>query len=425
MRLIATKHGVCNSPGLPGDRFGHVMIGVAGCSKMWGSASDTAVGSDALQVIPQPTLSRDAYDFPFLCPVVPFARDLHRARDRRLVEEYRVDGVYYDISVNNVRHICVSTEHDHALGDSVEMTTAYRTLLSDTANAMHDAAADVTVPQGTEMINEQMLGVIAFYQARAEASPASSFEAGPFRELIKAGSAEKIPLFAYVYHEYGPVRLDGWAKLSREQGDFVYFVLGRVFVQGGLIELNYEFSGLEDLEDCSDEAGEHYFAFDRREYVIDPDLAQFVTGLSRARVGRANRYLAYGAMRRPAPCVVHGKGTVELEYFLYNCSQTVSEYEDRGVMTVPAVLQTAWHYRDHSAAWILLNVGATEVTVDLTLDPVSVRQLKPGSYVVTSYKEGQEPQEVGALSARRVIELTLPPRRPVLLEASPMTLEPI
>jgi hypothetical protein len=385
--------------------------------------SEIEAGTEALQVIPRPTLSRDAYDFPFLCPAAPFSRDLHIARDRTLVGEYRVDGVYYDISVNNVRHICLSTEHGHAPGDTVAMTAAYRALLSDTAAAMRDAAGGGVVPQGTEMINEQMLPVVDFYQARAEASPASAFEAGPFRDLIKAGTAEKIPLFSYVYHEYGPVRLDGWAKLSREQGDFVYFVLGRVFLQGGLIELNYEFSGLEDLNGSSDVVVEHYFAFDRRQYAIDPVLAGFVTALSRARVGRANRYLAYGAMRRPAPCAVQGEASVQLDYFLYNCAQNIPEYEDRGVMTVPTVLQTAWKYRDQSAAWLLLNIGPREVTIGLTLDPSMLGELQPGTYTVIECQEGKQPRELGGLSNLRVIELTLPPRCPVLLEAVAASME--
>lgn len=384
--------------------------------------SETEAGTAALQLIPRPTLSRDAYDFPFLCPVAPFTRDLHEARDRTLAAEYGVDGVYYDISVNNVRHICLSTQHGHQPGDTVAMTTAYRTLLADTARAMRDATRGV-VPQGTEMINEQMLPVVAFYQARAEASPASAFEAGPFRELIKAGTAEKIPLFSYVYHEFGPVRLDGWAKLSREQGEFVYFVLGRVFLQGGLIELNYEFSSLEDLSGSSDAAVEHYFAFDRRQYEIDPVLAAYVSALSVARVGRANRYLAYGAMRRPAPCTIRGEATVELDYFLYNCAQNIPEYEDRGVMTVPTVLQTAWQYRDQSAAWLLLNVGRRETTIELTLDPCMLVDLQPGTYTLTEWQEGKQPRELGALFDRRVIEITLPSRFPVLLEALPISRE--
>ncbi len=387
--------------------------------------SEVEAGTEALQVIPRPTLSRDAYDFPFLCPVTPFARDLHVARDRMLAAEYGVDGVYYDISVNNVRHICLSSEHGHRPGDSVAMTAAYRALLADTAVAMREATDGGVVPQGTEMINEQMLPVVAFYQARAEASPASAFEAGPCRDLIKAGTAEKIPLFSYVYHEYGPMRLDGWAKLSREQGEFVYFVLGRVFLQGGLIELNYEFSGLEDLAGSSDAAVEHYFAFDRRPYEIDPELAAFVSALSRARVGRANRYLAYGAMRRPAPYTIQGEPTVELDYFLYNCAQTMTEYEDRGVMTVPAVSQTAWQYRDQSAAWLLLNVGRQETAIELTLDPSMIGELQPATYAVTGYQAGTQPRELGHLAQRRVVELTLPPRRPVLLEARASSMETI
>ena len=267
--------------------------------------SETEAGVQALQVIPQPTFSRDAYDFPFLCPATPFARDLHAARDRTLAGEYGVDGVYYDISVNNVRHICVSPDHGHEPGDTVALTAAYRALLADTAAAMREVTGGGVLPQGTEMINEQMVPVVAFYQARAEASPASTFEAGPFRDLIKTGTAEKIPLFSYVYHEYGPVRLDGWAKLSREQGDFVYFVLGRVFAQGGLIELNYEFSGLEDLDESSDAAVEHYFAFDRRQFAIDPELAEFVSTLSRSACGESEPipglrcHAASGAMCHP------------------------------------------------------------------------------------------------------------------------------
>ena len=380
--------------------------------------ADEDAGDAALQLVPRPTLSRDAYNFPFLCPTTPFMRDLHVARDRTLVEDYHVDGVYYDISVNNVRHSCLSDAHGHAPGDAGALTAAYRAVFAATAQAMRVAAGGAPVPQGTEMINEQMLPVVAFYQARAEASPAAPFEAGPFRELIKQGVAEKIPLFAYVYHEYGPVRLDGWAKLSREQGDFVYFVLGRVFVQGGLIELNYEFSALEDLGEERDTAAEHYYLFDDRRYTIDPTLAAFVGRLARARIGRANRYLAYGAMLRPAPLVVRGAREVELDYFLYNCGGTQSEYEDRGTMRVPAVLQTAWRYREESVAWLLLNVAPDERAIRLELDRPTIDG-SPELWRLTAYQEGETSRELGRLSDRRTIDLTLPPRRPILIEAIP------
>ncbi len=382
--------------------------------------ADAAAGRQALQLFPTPLLSRDAYHFPFLCPVSPFTRELHVARDRTLVEQVGVDGVYYDISVNNVRHICLSAAHDHAAGATVALTTAYRELFAETAKAMR-AAGDGDAPlQGTEMINEQMLPVISFYQARAEASPASPFEAKPFRALIKQGAADKIPLFAYVYHAYGPMRLDGWAKLSREQGDYVYFVLGRVFLQGGLIEINDEFSPLEDLGDARDDVADHYWRFDHHHYAIDPDLARFVGRLARARIGRANRYLAYGTMLRPAPLTVDGDQDLRLEYFLYNCDRSFDEYEDRGALAVPTVLQVAWRDHEGNAAWLLLNLATDDRTAHLEIDPATLPPAAPSAWMLTLYQEDEPAVDLGTLDGRRTVTLTLPSRRPVMLEAVPV-----
>ena len=102
------------------------------------------------------------------------------------------------------------------------------------------------------MISELLIPQVDFFQARAEASPSSGFEADFWRAWVVEGTVEKIPLFAYVYHEYGPVRMDGWAKLAAEAGDIFYWVASRVALWGGLFELNYEFSGLEMLDDNDD-----------------------------------------------------------------------------------------------------------------------------------------------------------------------------
>ncbi|HWE60925.1 MAG TPA: DUF6259 domain-containing protein, partial [Chloroflexota bacterium] len=381
--------------------------------------ADAAAGERALQIFPTPTLSRDAYHFPFLCPASPFTRALHSERDRMLVAQHQVDGVYYDISLNNVRHICLSSEHSHAPGEAATISAAYKTLLAETTAAMSEAAAGRTVPQGTELINEQMIPYLWFYQARAEASPAAPFEAGPFRDLIKQGSAEKIPLFTYVYHEHGPVRLDGWAKLSREQGDFIYFVLGRVFLQGGLIELNYEFSPLEDVTGRQDVPAEHYWHFDERHYAIDPDLARFVGRLARARLGAANRYLAYGAMCRPAPIAVEGETILDLAYFLYNCGRDQRGYEEQGTMRVPAVLHTAWRYREEGAAWLLLNLATDVRTVRLDLTAPAIATDSPARWQLRYVQEQEPSRDLGALNERQEIRLTLPPRCPVMIEAMP------
>lgn len=382
--------------------------------------ADAAAGGRALQVIPTPTLSRDAYNFPFLCPVASFSRVLHVERDRVLAGEYMVDGIYYDISVNNVRHICFSTEHGHRPGEAAAISGAYKTLLAETATAMREAARGRTVPQGAEMINEQMIPYLWFYQARAEAAPAAPFEAGPFLTLLQQGSAEKIPLFTYVYHEYGPVRMDGWAKLSREQGDYIYFVLGRIFLQGGLIELNYEFSPLEDLDQQRDVAEEHYFPFTERRFTIDPELAEFVGRLARARIGAANRYLAYGAMRRPAELQVEGEQTLPLPYFLYNCSPEMRGYESRGTQAVPTVLQAAWRYREDRFAWLLLNLAGDPRQVRLELEPPTAVGGARIRLRLALIQDDEPSADLGVLEERRILSLTVAPRRPVLVEGVPL-----
>ncbi|MDB5058511.1 MAG: hypothetical protein JWO59_1983, partial [Chloroflexi bacterium] len=378
-------------------------------------------GTAALQVFPALSLSRDNYArFPFLCPASTFLQSLHRARDQRLVADWSVDGVYYDISLNNVRHTCISSAHQHQPGASTAITDAYREMLSKSAAAMKRAADGTAIPQGSELINEQLVSHLAFYQARAEASPAAPFEADPFRTMIKNRSAEKIPLFTYVYHEFGPVRIDGWAKLSREQGDFVYFVLGRVFVQGGLIELNYEFSALEDLGTPHDQPAEHYYPFPEHYFAIDPELAAYVGSLALARIGRANRYLAYGVMLRPAPFEVLDESDVELEYYLYHVGTDFSEYGERGSMTVPAVLQSTWRYRDESVAWIFLNVAPEDRRIYVHIDLPTLANGSPRTWQLTCYQEDDLAGPMGRLTAPRRVRLDLPARRPVLLEAVPI-----
>lgn len=373
--------------------------------------SNDEAGVRALQDVPRPTLSRDEYIFPFMCPASSFLRYLHVARNRMLIKEARVNGVYYDISVNNTRHNCLSDMHDHTPGETAVLTAAYRTILADTAFAMREAANNVPIPQGTETITEQMLLVVAFYQARAEASPAAPFEAMPFRGMIKDGVAEKIPLFTYVYHDYGSMCLGGWAKLSKDQGDFIYFVLGRVFVQGGLIELNYEFSPLENLGEHRDSMEGHYYPYTgSHHYALDHELARFVHRLAQARVGRANRYLAYGTMLRPAPMRIDGAATLTLSYFLYNGDEAMPEYEEQGLMSVPTVLQVAWRYKDESIAWILLNLALEDRTAHIDPQLHSVGKWTQG--MLTLHREGEKPAELGEISGFRNVTLTLPSRWP-------------
>ena len=241
---------------------------------------------------------------------------------------------------------CRSPHHKHRPGGGQEIADAFAAMLADTRASMTEASGRYT-PIGTEMISELLIPEVDFYQARAEASPLSNFEADFWRPWLIEGKVEKIPLFAYVYHEYGPIRMDGWGKLGAEAGEAFYWTAARVVLWGGLFELNYEFSALEALDGQVDDPEEHYYHFAPRADEIDPGKAAFVGEVARARAGWANRYLAYGTMLRPPQLSVP---PVTLDYCLYNCGREVPHFGEKGHITVPSVVSAGWRYRDEAAA---------------------------------------------------------------------------
>jgi hypothetical protein len=366
------------------------------------TGSDVDDGSASLQSIPDPPLSFDKYEFPFLCPTTPFSHELHRERDARIAEQYDADAVYYDISANNVIKRCDSEAHGHPRGGGAFLVDAYRELYSTPS-----------APRGTEMVNEVFIDQLGFYQARAEGSPVSSFEADRFRNWMKDGRAEKVPLFTYVYHEFGPVRLDGWAKLSREQGELFYWIGARVLAWGGLFELNYEFSPLETIDGNAEPLDEHYFALPDHRYEIDPEKAAFVRALATARIGPANAYLAYGTMLPP---LALESPPVELSWMHYNCPPEWPAFGDSGTQAVPAVVHGAWRHGD-AAAVVLVNVDRVEHEVDVPANAVTLRLDRDRAYEVTRI-DGTARTSLGPLSDDGALTVSLPPRQVVVLEVA-------
>ena len=298
----------------------------------------------------QSELDVDAPRFPYMCAGTDYWHDLHVWRDEQLAGDYDCDALYYDISVSNLPMQCLARGHKHAPGAGTAIADAFATMYRHTGEAMEQAKG-AYVPAGTEVINECFLDTFDFYQARAEAAPAAPFEVDCFRDWIREGRAETIPLFTYVYLERGPLRMDGWGRLAHEAGDLFYWAAARVLLNGGLFELNYEWSGLEELDGHRDDPAEHYWPFTARPYTIDPEKAAFAGEIARTRVGPANPFLAYGRML-PAPAVE--APPVELDYFLYNVFSGAL-FEEKGTMTVPGALATAWEYGGRTC-WLAANL---------------------------------------------------------------------
>ncbi|MGI8587399.1 MAG: DUF6259 domain-containing protein [Chloroflexia bacterium] len=293
--------------------------------------------------------------FPFMCAGTKYWHDFHVERDAHLVEEYGAQALYYDISVSNLLLQCLAGNHEHAPGAGNEIADAFTTMYRDTSAATAQAGS-AYIPAGTEVISEIFLNIFDYYQARAEAGPYAPFEVNNFRDWLLDGRAEKIPLFTYVFGERAPLRLDGWAKLSPQAGDLFYWTAAQVLLNGGLFELNYEFSALEDLDGKADVVAEHYYRFEERHHVIDPQKAAFVGEVARTRTGPANHFLAYGRML-PAPAVE--AEPVALNYHTFNVGLGDKIYGDQGTMSVPGALASAWQL-DGKTIWLVANLLPTE-----------------------------------------------------------------
>jgi hypothetical protein len=377
------------------------------------NGADGANGKKALQKFPQERMkSIDKYKFSLVCPADPYIQQLHIERDERLQQDVDVDSIYYDISANNILKVCMDDNHGHPIGAGRQITQAYRHNYIETKKAMIEKAGRY-IPMGTEMINELFLDVLDYYQARAGAQPAAPLEGWNIKELLKTGAAELIPMFTYVYHEYGALRLDGWGKLVEEIGDLFYFTVARTYLWGGLYELNYEYSPMEAIDGKENSPEEHYYIFEPRGYSLAPERGAYISKFAKLRTCEGNKYLAYGKMLRP----LHFQdGKLKLHWFQYNCDKNFKEYNDEGQIAVDSVVHSAWEYKNKSIGLFFANISDMQKTIKIKLDMTKYR-LNGTDFTVRILTDNQS-GELTRISAdeEKEIELGLPERNVVMLE---------
>jgi hypothetical protein len=378
------------------------------------NGADGEQGRKALQKFPegQSLRSIDKYKFSLVCPAEPYIQEFHVRRDERLQEEADVDSIYYDISANNILKVCLDDSHGHPVGAGREITRAYRKNYMDTKSAMIEKAGRY-IPMGTEMMNEVFLDVLDYYQARAGGRPAAPLEVYPFRDLLPSGDAQLIPMFTYVYNEYGALRMDGWGKLAEEIGSLFYFTAARTYLWGGLYELNCEYSPMEAIDGQENSPEEHYYIFEPRGYPLSPERAWYVGMLAKVRVGPGNKYLAYGKMLRPLP---FQRDQATFDWFHYNCDKNFKEYNESGTYEADSVVHSAWQYRDESVGFFFANV--TEEEVNVTVDVDMWKYELPAKHYEVRHIHDENPTSLFSIGHDEVrsVELTIPPRSVVLLE---------
>jgi len=361
-----------------------------------------------------------------MCPVTEFWQDFHKWKDEKVVRDYGADANYYDISANNGEGgeiggpaFCYSTLHSHPKGAGRWIIDAYRGMYEAT-KAATSLAKSKCVPQGTEVITEVFIDKLDFYQARAEGGPCGAFEGGRFKKWEMESKCEKVPLFTYVYHDYGPVRLDGWAKLSKEFGEIFYWIASRVTLWGGIFELNYEFSPLERFPGMDGPTG--YIKYNGEWYVenmpyeVDSSKLQFLNEITAARTGFAKEYLAYGRMVRS---LVIENPSINLNYSYYNNPDSDHKKPQNGVFNTKSIVQCAWIFKDEKLGFLFVNLQGKELNINVRIDPMRHGLVaKPGYGLY--YTTAEKSKKICFFKKRTRRNISLPSKKIVLIEVRPL-----
>ena len=395
-------------------------------------ASDPIAPWQPYEMIPDPESDPWAY----ICPATPQWQAFHGWRDTRLMELYSPDAAYYDIGPGLGRVRCDATTHGHTPGRGRWMIDGYRAMLASERAAIN-ALKGRFVPQGTEVISELFLREFDFFQARAGGGVLSMLEGDEFRAGLKAGWTEKIPLWDFVYHDVGPVRLDGNLKVAPQIGNLFYWAAGKTVLEGALPELNYELSALERFPGIVTTYTDYetyqasFDVLDLSPYPLDTAKRDFLRDLSAARTGFAKNFLATGRMLRPARILAPVPPDVALDWKLYNtfqrntnCSsgiETGQEFFETGTQTLPGLLQGAWAESGAAApkrvglGFVLLATASAGVNVEM--DPAR------HGFDFLNYElrrmDASSDTSLGIRSGVSTASVTLPSRRVVFLTAAP------
>ncbi len=396
-------------------------------------------------------------DWIAMCPVQPAWRQifcesaedmvgLQPQRHHQIwVDENRTgcqaDCLYYDIGpCAGIPTHCYAADHEHNPGAGREITQSHRSLLGESQRRA-SAVKGQYVPIGTECVSEPFVDCLDLYYARNAGFAPDMEVANYVRRLtwLPDGQMETIPLFPFIYHEYGPMAVQGIYPIppwNTAEGDpYFAWAEARAVLWGGLITTFPRTAG----------------------DAVSDQRTRWLRNLVAARTVFAKDFLAYGRLQRP-PAIVcdsididHGlaeggwlrtirfsQDTAELQRALSIPDEGQKDQTDSegitveqwaksmlalpatpaksSTMRVPAVVGQAYTRGDSRLGILLVNLPSNaDSEIQLEVDPVACG-LPPSTYSLKRITADGE-RRLNDVHDRSKITLQLSPGEVALLEA--------
>jgi len=352
----------------------------------------------------------------FMHPACDSFREFHAARGAAIATRGRFQAMYDDISASNTGLYTDRDAFGLAPGAGRALFDAYRRIFAETGDAASRAAGH-HVPQGTEVMIENYLDVVDYGQWRVGGGVQGDMEGEEMLPWIKAGRARRIPLWSYLYHEYGGVRMDGWTKLARRFGELFFYTAAQVALEGQILEINYEFSPLERFPGIERPSPQLFYSNRVRlsddAPEVDPAKLAWLGEATAARTDFAKDYLAWGRMVPPAR-IEGAAPDVEFDWSHYN---DIDGRKEEGRQRVPSLVHAAWAYRRERAGLLFVNVLADRAqTVTVRFDVTRAGLGAPPTHARLATREVSSPIPFEQANGVASLRVTLPPRRIVLVE---------
>ena len=353
----------------------------------------------------------------------------------------RADCLYDDIGpCAGVPTHCYAANHLHAPGAGRDITQAYVTLFEERQRRASRERGGY-VPVGTECVSEPFVGCLDLYYAR-NAGFNPDMEVGPYvRQLtwLPDGRMEVVPLFEFVYHEYGPVAIQGVYPVYpwnvAEADDFFTWAEARAVLWGGLLvtfpvapgpapsEARTRF--IRDLVAARTGFAREFLAYGRmqRSPAIECGTLSINHGLAkdgwlrriRFPERRAEPAEAAPAASRPSDAR-HGSDGLSVEEWATGLLGSPIAVANEAVMHVPAVMSQAFTLGDGQVGILLVNLRPDrDEAVRVPIDIASCG-LRAGTYELQQITAADR-RNLGSFRDHREIEVRLPPRDVVLLAA--------